>query len=437
MEQKKYALTPEPREVTGANPSDSIYFSVIIGNGQIGGGNYRIDGKPIYSGDLSQKRLIGVASELTSKTIIVETTIMGVNNSTKEGILTTTFTNDDGKVLFTKEDTGSIPSGGIASFTASYIIKPLLILLLISLGYANAQNSNDLSYKNLETPSSPGFILLDHTPSSIEKPTTPQGIALSLLGIQDNGGALESAPYWLVNHAGLTAEKLNRMRAPILQNLSLSISSIKNDTVTFLSAGIRMRLFQYSPKSRFDKLDSLRLQIIMELSRFGDKDTAALSKLRQAYVNITDKPVFTIDLAAAIAGHSSTNSYKDLESNRWAAWLAFSYRPQGGDFYVTALTRYINNEKYGSIKEKSDLMDLGSRLSYDFKRFSLSAEYLQRLNFTSKKYDDFRIAAIGTYKIFDEVFVTASFGKNFTSNNNIIALAGINFGFSKKKISAF
>jgi len=138
-----------------------------------------------------------------------------------------------------------------------------------------------------------------------------------------------------------------------------------------------------------------------------------------------------------MGGGSLTNSFNDLELNRWAAWLSFNWRPKGDDFYVTALTRYINNEKFEDYSVNADLMDLGTRLNYDISKFCLSLEYLHRLNLTYSKFDDYRIAVIGSYKLSDNFFITSTFGKNFTDVNNIIALAGVNFGFSKSKIKAY
>ena len=141
--------------------------------------------------------------------------------------------------------------------------------------------------------------------------------------------------------------------------------------------------------------------------------------------------------AAAIGASAESNSYSELELSRWAIWTTFNFRPKGDDFYFTALARYINNEDFEGTNIKADLVDLGARFNYDISKFTVSLEYIQILNTTTEVYDDFRIAVIGSYKLSDNVFVTSTFGKNFDDVNNIIALAGLNFGFSKKKIKAF
>jgi hypothetical protein len=51
--------------------------------------------------------------------------------------------------------------------------------------------------------------------------------------------------------------------------------------------------------------------------------------------------------------------------------------------------------------------------------------------------EDNRIAVVGSYAFSDNMYITTTLGKNFSQVNNIIALAGINFGVSKTKIKAF
>src|SRR5690606_17014474 len=126
-----------------------------------------------------------------------ETIVLDVNQFTNMCVITTSFLNQENKVLFTKIDKGESPEGGLAIFLGKYSLSILLCFLLsFGFGELKAQNSSDdISFKNLETPSSPGFILLDNTPSSIERPTTPQGFGVSVLGLfQGTGGAIEFAP---------------------------------------------------------------------------------------------------------------------------------------------------------------------------------------------------------------------------------------------------
>lgn len=439
MEIKEHQLEPIPRVLEGSTNSDEIYISIEIGNGQIGGSKVSQNDKLLAKGRLTEPTFIGNASDLNDSEIEVETNILDVNSFTNMCVLTTKFYNQENQVLFTRIDKGEAPENGIASFKGKYIINLLSIAFFFLFTTSNlvAQNTtNEIKFQNLETPSSPGFILLDNAPSSIERPTTPQGFGVSVLGFfQGTGGAMEFAPFWLATHPKLTAEKMYKNKFPILYNFSLSAATVKSDSSNYVAGGFRTRLFQTYGKSNIGKLDSIKAELEDALADLNNLEK--IKKLQTDYSNLISKPIFTIDLAAAIGAGSVTNSFSDLELNRWAAWMSFNYRPKGNDFYITALTRYINNEKFEEYTITADLLDVGTRLNYDINKFCVSLEYLHRLNFTSKSYSDYRIAAIGSYQISENFFITSTFGKNFTDVNNIIAMAGVNFGFSRTKIKAY
>ena len=301
--------------------------------------------------------------------------------------------------------------------------------------------SNEINFQNLETPTSPGFILLDNTPASIERPTTPQGFGLSLLGFfQGTGSSMEFSPFWLTSHPELTVEKMYKNQFPILYNFSISAVTIKSDSSYYLAGGFRTRLFQIYSQYTIDKLDSIKYLLESALADLSSDTSLSLlniKKLHSDYSNFISKPIFTIDIASAIGSRSATNTFNELGLNLWAAWMSFNYRPKGDDFYITTLTRYKNNENFKENKVITKLLDLGSRLNYDINNICISLEYLHRVNITSKNYSDYRIAAIASYQISENFFITSTFGKNFTNINNIIALAGVNFGFSQSKINAF
>jgi hypothetical protein len=441
MEIKKHQLEPVTREVETHDMQNDIYLSIRIGNGQIGGNKVSSIESLLAKGNLTEPTFIGSISNLKNTEVEIETNVLDVNPFTNICVITTTFLNQENKILFTKIDKGEAPENGIASFNGKYIIKFIVLLFILLSSFNNNLNaqttSNNLEFKNLETPASPGFILLDQTPSAIEKPTTPQGLGLSLLGFQQNGGAIEFAPFWLTTHPKLTAEKMLKNHTPILSHFSISLASVKTDSASYYTAGIRTRLFQTYETKIIEKLISIKTNIENELSKSPNEiEKEKVDKLRQEYVNITQKPSLNIDLAAALAGGSITNSFDDIEFSRWAVWLSINWRPSGDDFYMTLLSRYINNEKYNSYQTKSDLVDVGIRINHDYSKFSFSVEYLHRMNITSEAYDDFRIAMVGSYRLSENIYVTSTFGKNYSEINNIIALAGINFGFSKNKIEA-
>jgi hypothetical protein len=435
MENKDYNLEPSPR-IINAKTTDEIYLSIKVGNGQIGVSRIKYADEVLAKGDLSEPNYLGSANNLKGKSLDVLTRNLDVNPFTNRCIITTSFINQHNEPLLTKIDTGEAPEDGAANFKGKYVVNLILSFLfifLLSSTTASAQSSpGELEYKDLETPTAPGLILFDQTPSSIEKPTTPQGLGLNLLGLAQSGGSIEFAPFWLKDHPNLTAKDMNAKKTPILSHFAISLASSKSDTLSFFAAGIRTRLYQ-SYGDNLQKLDSLIFKIQDALL---DGDDEKADSLRKEYSGITGKPIFNIDLAAAMGGSSFTNSFEDLGLSRWAAWLTLNWRPKGDDFYFTLLSRYINSDAFEGSSTQVDLMDFGSRLNYDISKFTVSVEYVQRINFTTELYDDYRVAAIGGYKLTENLFITSSIGKNFGDVNNIIALAGINFGYSKSKVKA-
>ena len=75
---------------------------------------------------------------------------------------------------------------------------------------AQAQEDSTADFDLLIAPASPGFILLDKAPSSIERPGTVTDLAITIfeqtedLSSIPNNFAVEFSPFWLVSHPGLT-----------------------------------------------------------------------------------------------------------------------------------------------------------------------------------------------------------------------------------------
>ena len=439
MEIKKFDLVPSPREIEVSSPDSEIYLTITIGNGQIGGSKIKDGDAYLAKGDLSTQTSLGKASDLKDKTLDFRTNVLDVNQSTNKCIISTEIVNENHTVLFSKTDNGVAPADGIASFVGTYVVRITSLLLALFLNTV-AFAQNDLSFQNMQTPASPGFILLDQTPSSIERPTTPQGFGTSVLGLfSGSGGAMEVAPYWLMDHKNLTAEDMYKKHGELIHNFAISAAHVVADSVGYVSFGARTRLFRSYGEKQIAKLDSMKKAIILMLADIDDESSLDdIETARQEYANLILKPIFTIDLAGATAGSSPTNSYDDLQSSRWAIWTSLNWRPKGNDFYITVLGRYIGNNRFAGYTDNSNLIDVGTRANYDIGKFSASLEYLQRFDLDATgSTSDNRLAAIGSYQLSDKFYLTATFGKDFSGVNNMIAMAGVNFGFSQSKVKAF
>jgi hypothetical protein len=310
-------------------------------------------------------------------------------------------------------------------------ICPTIILIVLCCFGSKAQTAN---FKDLETPASPGFILLDQTPSAIERPTTPQGFGISMLNLLQ-GGAMEVAPFWLQQHPDLSAKQMFDNNFPFLYNLSFSMASANLDKGKYITFGFRSRLIQlYAGDSR-KKRDSLDNEIVSELSQ-PTLNLSKLDALGSLYGSLVSKPVFSIDIAAALAANSDSATVSTITWARGAAWITINWRPKADNFYVTGVGRYTNNVKFSGYPDNANLMDLGGRLNYDVDKFTISAEYLQRVVLDSKISQN-RFAAVASYQVNENLYFTGTFGKNFAEVKNLIAMIGVNFGISSYKVKAF
>lgn len=130
----------------------------------------------------------------------------------------------------------------------------------------------DIELKDLKTPNSPGFQILDISPSSIERPESPKAFAVSLYSLTSNGSvipknfAFEFAPYWYTKPKSASvykylniAEKDSRnIYTGIVNKFSVSITSVYNDSVSgsllantnYIAIGFRTNLITLRSKSQ-------------------------------------------------------------------------------------------------------------------------------------------------------------------------------------------
>lgn len=444
IEINKYSLEPNPR-IVPAKSGDQIFLTARIGNQQVGGSAIFKGQTLLAKGYFEDKTFLGTADELNGKDLKMVTSILDINPMTNMCVLSTAFTNQSNELLYSQNDNGQAPKAGIALFEGFYKIMLGLMLFVLPLGQSlHAQQT--LEFDNLSTPASPGLQLLDQTPESVSRPTTPQGLSANLIGLlQGGGGALEFAPFWLMDHPEMEAKSLYATGMPVLQTLSVSGAVVKTDTTKQVAGGLRMRLFQkYSDKqqkSMENNIDNLQKELINFSVAYGSGDTAGqqkiLADIKKKSDSLTEslnKPLWAVDLAAAVGGSSETNSYKDMVY-RWSAWLTGSYQV-GKLISVNVQTRYISNEEMDEPGEEAELFDGGARLNFDLnEKVSIAAEYLQRFGLSDSDYSENRFSALFNFRLIDNMYATATFGKNFGDTDNIIVMGGLAFGLSKEKIA--
>lgn len=291
-------------------------------------------------------------------------------------------------------------------------------------GKLQAQN---VSVDDLRTPASPGFILMDETPASIEKPTTPQGLALNLLSLRQ-GGAVEVAPYWLVTHPNLNFLQYAHGSFPILQTLSLSMATVTKNDSTNVAFGGRMQILRLRSKGNKAIMAAEEAFIQAELNS-ATPSIANIINHKNALLQSLDRPTLVVELAYSFLGKTGKGNWSSLTRSRYGAWLNIKLRPEENlPLEAVVLGRYLVNPDFEEFSNDSKVWDYGLRALYTFNRVECSIEYVARHVVDAKSYD--RLAGIVEYRLNDNLYATATLGKNFSQANSILMLFGVNISLS-------
>jgi len=173
----------------------------------------------------------------------------------------------------------------------------LFFLLLVPINRANFPQEElikkEISLNMLLPPASPGFVLMEKEPASVERPGSVSDFSVSILNQAKNFAlvplnyAVEAAPYWLIGAPDLTFEEYS-MEGSVLENFlqtfSVSLASSNEEfdvpggpsmSVTSAAAGIRFSLLRGTIDTSFNKysarLDSIQIKMKFINTMFQDE----------------------------------------------------------------------------------------------------------------------------------------------------------------------
>jgi hypothetical protein len=363
-------------------------------------------------------------------------------------------------------------------------LKVVLALLFCSL-FALGQQSDSISLKDLEIPTSPGFILLDKTPTTIERPGSGKALMLSVLNaVNESNGlpqnyAVDFTPFWFFKHKDMTAYKFagynpdanKQMPFANLKKVAVSFAIVNTPDVAtskpLTSVSIGMRTNIISIRTRAD-INDLRAANDSLVSRIKDKQDRLIKYIGDVTLSFTNptlydqkvrefyaaedashqaekneiaailkrKALFAIDGAAGYNSFYPGNTFADAQFGRMGAWITMSLsqalNKTSGDrnyFNIYALGRFLSD---GTSLEAGkyvthNFIDAGGKAELEFRKLSVGYEYIYRMD---DKTNTFRSNGQIKYRISDQLLLTGAFGKNFGDNDNLISMLGINWGIS-------
>jgi hypothetical protein len=317
----------------------------------------------------------------------------------------------------------------------------------------------------LRAPASPAFVLMDVSPSSVERPGTPRAFAMSILAATETSDsnwpkdlAVEFAPYWWKSRPKLTFENYydehKSVGATILQTLSVSIGTTELEDQTAVPgtrAGLGIKfLFLHgraAPELK-DRVVALREAQLAALECVPDDpsdpvDEACMEKhaasLRSAGRAVAEldkqRRGWLVEFASAITSDFPGDSATTISWSRVGGWLTASYRGDGHLSFV-GVARWMRDRAGGSAVDDTDV---GGRILWiadptAMPPLAFSAEYVRR--FRSGSEDTDKLVAILEYRTpLDNISLIASYGKvfenTFTGKERLVSTLGINFGFGR------
>ncbi len=308
--------------------------------------------------------------------------------------------------------------------------KNLIILLLLLLAGWNA-TAQEISLSQLTMPSSPGWILADKAPASIEKPTTPRAFGVSLLNLLQ-GSAIEATPFWFSNKPDLEYSDWIRKKSLFIETLNFSAASYKTDSNSQLSLGLKSQVIRIYSKAQLGKLQQQEdkiIELLVTKDDNGNLDLPAIAKAHDQLEKIQNRGMFSVEMAGAYLGHSSTFTFKDLQSNKAGLWSNIRWSPANSQLDFVALARYAWSVNAAI---DSTYFDYGLSLNYETKKFNVAIEYINRRNYTADN-STHRFALLANYQLNDHLAIVGSMGKNFDTENTVFTLFGLNISLASPK----
>lgn len=366
-------------------------------------------------------------------------------------------------------------------------------VLIGTLFHSFAQNS-EISLKDLAIPSSPAFVIMDASPTMIQTPNTPKSFILGVAqAFQQSNGTFpqqysaEFAPYWWIRPmdksiASITgvpvSKKQSGIGSPVRENpfagvkfTTLSTGFFNKDMVQdssnspqkIFSAGFRSTVLKIHSRNYAGDIQRLVVQwhdiaqkemddsmeLLTEIAKHPEKiDDLQNAFIPSGTVKVVDsikfllasKPLFSLDIAGAYALYGiGDTAWKSGRAGAWATasgyFPVFQNMNKDGHHYLNVCLSFRVLNDWYSIRtpEKTRFLDAGGKIAFETDQFSLGVESIYRFRNQNEEMQN-RTVGIFNYKVAENIYLHAAFGKNFDIPNKLIAMFGLNWGFGSEAI---
>jgi hypothetical protein len=256
-----------------------------------------------------------------------------------------------------------------------YIIFVAIFSTLCSTAYSQSKDST-ISVDLLSVPVAPAFTILGVEPTSIEEPTTPTDLLVSVrnsTGIFKNfptDYALSFAPGWVfggskINYQSFASGKNVWQNIKQSSIFSLATRAVENEdstSSTQIGIGIKFSIFRGSVDEEYDGLRQRRLSVYNSLSLLNEERIKLTKQITQA-----DSTWVALDNLAKAEQKKNPVNVTILQALLDARDARSDQLMKD---YESTLTHEIENIKYQASKIKFERsgfkLDLGLGLGYDF-----------------------------------------------------------------------
>lgn len=363
-------------------------------------------------------------------------------------------------------------------------------VLLTSILVAQSDTNPTAGLKNLASPNSPAFVLMDIAPSNIIVPDNIQAFSIQTIsafsgnskdGLGNNNYAVEFQPYWYVKREKMNFFKYNNLISDKPEGENVSINDYTRYNVfgdawkkasvslalmdgtfnvfevpqSYVSVGARTRLLSVKTRNQIDEIKSQytsyeQFMSSPEVIAIFANPSLSLSEINTAITSLEGyqaivqnfeqslqrKPFFALDVAVAYS-HFMGDKSQDMDDafGRLGFWatgdLAF-YTPTIGKqshVHVYGVFRYLRD----GLNLDPDSGDLRIENATDYgAKIALELDKLsfgyEYITRDSENNNEERSIGSIRYKISEAFTINGGFGKNFRSEGSTVALFGIQWG---------
>lgn len=363
-------------------------------------------------------------------------------------------------------------------------------VLLTSILVAQSDTNPTAGLKNLASPNSPAFVLMDIAPSNIIVPDNIQAFSIQTIsafsgnskdGLGNNNYAVEFQPYWYVKREKMNFFKYNNLISDKPEGENVSINDYTRYNVfgdawkkasvslalmdgtfnvfqvpqSYVSVGARTRLLSVKTRNQIDEIKSQytsyeQFMSSPEVIAIFANPSLSLSEINTAITSLEGyqaivqnfeqslrrKPFFALDVAVAYS-HFMGDKSQDMNDafGRLGFWatgdLAF-YTPTIGKqshVHVYGVFRYLRD----GLNIDPDSGDLRIENATDYgAKIALELDKLsfgyEYITRDSENNNEERSIGSIRYKISEAFTINGGFGNNFRSAGSTVALFGIQWG---------